>query len=355
MHFSTSSGFAFLVLALCSTAATAQPAAPASPPPSGRMVLDVVVTPKSGAPVSGLQQQDFTILDNKAPQTIASFAALGGPQAPIEVVVLIDTVNAGLTTVTYERAQIDKFFKADGGHLAYPTSLAIFDDAGVSMGESPTKDGNLLSAALAQSDLGLRTIHRDTGVTNDADRVHLSLIAAQKLAVKEAARPGRKIVVWVSPGWPLLSFANLNFDAQQNQQLFHQTVVMNTLLRRAGITLYSINPVGSTEGVHQLDYEAFLKGAAKVSQGVPAYLALQVMAIQSGGLALTGSNDIAGELEHCMTDFTAYYELSFDPPPGDRPDDLHTLQVKVSQPDVTARTRTIYYSQPSSSDSRMSR
>ena len=342
----TRPGFLSLFLALSSTAIPAQQAAPSSAPPSGRMYLDVVVTPKSGDPISGLPQQSFTILDNNASQAITSFAAQGGPQAPIEVVVLIDTVNAGLTTVTYARAEVDKFFKANGGHLAYPTSLAILEDAGVSMGESPTTDGNLLSAALAQSDLGLRTIHRDTGVTNDADRVHLSLVAAQKLAVKEAAIPGRKIVLWVSPGWPLLSSPGLNYDDQQQQLLFRQAVVMSTLLRRANVTFYTVNPVGAEEGAHQLDYDVFLKGASKSSQALPGYTSLQIMSIQSGGLALTGSNDIAGQLQRCMADFTAYYELSFDPPPGDRRDDLHTLQVKVSQPGVTARTRTIYYSQP---------
>jgi VWFA-related protein len=310
------------------------------------MVLDVVVTPKSGAPVSGLRQQDFTILDDKNPQTITNFAALGGPQAPIEVVVLVDTVNAGVTTVAIERAEIDKFFKANGGHLAYPTSLAILGDAGVTMGETPTMNGNLLSAALAQSDLGLRTIHRDTGASNDADRVHLSLVAAQKLVVTEAARPGRKIILWVSPGWPLLSNTNFNYDDKQTQQLFLQAVVMTTLLRRANVTFYTINPVGAEEGAHQLDYEQFLKGAAKPVQALPGYTALQVLSIQSGGLALTGSNDIEGELERCIADFSAYYELTFDPPPGDRRDDLHTLQVKVTQPGMTARTRTIYYSQP---------
>jgi len=310
------------------------------------MVLDVVVAPKSGPPVSGLQQQDFTILDNKTPRPITGFAEVGGPQAPIEVVLLIDTINAGITTVSTERAEIDKFFKANGGHLAYPTSLAILEDAGIAMGETPTKDGILLSTALAQSDLGLRSIHRDTGVANDADRVHLSLVAAEKLVVREAARPGRKIILWVSPGWPLLSQPGLNYDDQQTTQLFKMAVVMNTLLRRANVTFYTVNPVGATEGIHQLDYDVYLKGAGKPNQAVPADTALQVMSIQSGGLALTGSNDIAGQLERCMDDFTSYYELTFDPPPGDRRDELHALQVKVSQPGLTARTRTIYYSQP---------
>jgi len=39
---------------------------------NGIIKLDVVVTEKSGPPVGGLQQQDFTVLDNKAPQTITS-------------------------------------------------------------------------------------------------------------------------------------------------------------------------------------------------------------------------------------------------------------------------------------------
>src|SRR6185312_10803952 len=220
MKIRSSHAYISLVLALSSMALAAQQPSSSSPPASHPMVLDVVVAPKSGPPVSGLQQQDFTILDNKTPRPITGFAEVGGPQAPIEVVLLIDTINAGITTVSTERAEIDKFFKANGGHLAYPTSLAILEDAGIAMGETPTKDGILLSTALAQSDLGLRSIHRDTGVANDADRVHLSLVAAEKLVVREAARPGRKIILWVSPGWPLLSQPGLNYDDQQTTQLF---------------------------------------------------------------------------------------------------------------------------------------
>jgi len=38
-----------------------------------RIYLDVVVSPKSGSPMKGLPQSDFTILDNDVPQTITSF------------------------------------------------------------------------------------------------------------------------------------------------------------------------------------------------------------------------------------------------------------------------------------------
>jgi hypothetical protein len=91
--------------------------------------LDVVVTKKSGSTVTGLSQRDFTVLDNKAPQTITSFQALGGGEAPAEVIVVIDAVNAKPETIAYERNQIDKFFSANGGRLPHPTTFAIFADA----------------------------------------------------------------------------------------------------------------------------------------------------------------------------------------------------------------------------------
>src|ERR1700761_8010977 len=50
--------------------------------------LDVVATDSTGKPVSGFQQQDFTILDNNQPQKITSFEAVQGATAdpPLEVV-----------------------------------------------------------------------------------------------------------------------------------------------------------------------------------------------------------------------------------------------------------------------------
>ncbi|MGA9246074.1 MAG: VWA domain-containing protein, partial [Silvibacterium sp.] len=60
----------FLLLPWFSAAVTSaqQDDSQAPPTVNGRIYLDVVVTPKSGPPVAGLQQQDFTLLDNKAPQ-----------------------------------------------------------------------------------------------------------------------------------------------------------------------------------------------------------------------------------------------------------------------------------------------
>jgi VWFA-related protein len=304
----------FLLLPWFSAAVTSaqQDDSQAPPTANGRINLDVVVTPKSGPPVAGLQQQDFTLLDNKAPQPITSFQALGGSQAPIEVILLVDAVNNTFTNIAYERGQIENLLHANGGHLAHPTALAVLTDAGVKMQEGFSTDGNALSVSLDQYTVGLRDIRRSAGFYGATERLQLSLQALSDLIARETPRPGRKVVLWISPGWPLLSGPNVQLDSKQQQQIFQSVVSLSNQLRRARITLYSINPLGASDSTRVFYYEQFDKGVAKPSQAVPGNLGLQVLAVQSGGLALTSSNDIAALLQECLVDTDAYYELSFD-------------------------------------------
>jgi hypothetical protein len=75
-------------------------------------------------------------------------------------------------------------------------------------------------------------------------------------------------------------------------------------------------------------------------------LSLQIVAFQSGGLALASDNDVAKHIKKCLADTGAYYELSFVPAPADRRDEYHNLLVQVAKPGLTARTRTGYYAEP---------
>jgi VWFA-related protein len=95
-----------------------------------------------------------------------------------------------------------------------------------------------------------------------------------------------------------------------------------------------------------LYYQDFLKGVSKSSQVNVGDLSLQVLAVQSGGLALASSNDIVSLLDKCQADTEAYYELSFVPAVADHRDEYHNLLVQVAKPGLTARTRTGYYAEP---------
>jgi VWFA-related protein len=334
------------VALLCAAALSAQEQTAALRDAS-RIHLDVVVTAKSGPPVSGLQQQDFTLLDNKSPREITSFRAIAGNQAPVEVVLVVDAVNADYQTVAYEREQIDKVLRSDGGHLRQAMALAFFTDTGTQIQEGFSTDGNGLSSLLENYTVGLRNVRRSTGVYGAEERFKLSLQALDMLTAREAGRPGRKLVLWVSPGWPLLTGPRTDLDSKQEQQIFADVVGLSTRLRQARITLYSINPLGADESqVRASYYEEFVKGVKEPSKVEPANLALQVLATQSGGLALDFNNDVAGLLRKCLADTQAYYEITFDPPLPDRRDEYHQLEIKVGKPGLTARTRQGYYAQP---------
>lgn len=337
-----------LVPLLCTAGVSAQQHSPLTQPGAGRIFLDVVVTPKSGPPVSGLQQKDFILLDNKVPQTITSFQAVDGRQAPIEVILVVDAVNIGYEVVAYERTQIDKFLRADEGHLAHPTAVAVLTDTGTDIQERFSIDGNTLSASLDQYTVSLRNVGQSAGFWGAAERFQYSLEGLQELAGREASGLGRKIILWVSPGWPLLSGPGMELDKKEQQQFFADIVGLSTQFLQGRITLYSIDPLGTADAAStRISYwENFLKGVSKPSQVQLGDLALQVLATQSGGVALNSSNDIAALLRECLSDTRAYYELSFDPPRGDQSHEYHQLEIHITQPGLTARTRQGYYSQP---------
>jgi hypothetical protein len=77
-------------------------------------------------------------------------------------------------------------------------------------------------------------------------------------------------------------------------------------------------------------------------------LALQVLAVQSGGLALSLSNYVSEEMQQAIADTQTYYEISFDPPVARQPDEYHQIQIKVARPGLSARTRQGFYVQPAS-------
>jgi len=323
-----------LVPLICTPQVSARQSHSQTHPGDGKIRLDVVVTPKSGPPVSGLQQQDFTVFDNKAPQTILTFQAVRGREAPIDVVIVLDDVNIGFANAAYERSEIDKFLRTDRGHLAHPMALAFLTDDGIRVLDEFSSDGNELSARLDKSSLGLHSIRRSGGLDSDVERLQISMKALFELGTREAARPGRKIIIWVSPGWPLLSGM---LDATQEQQIFRNIVNISTLLREGQITLYSVGT---------RNWGDYLKEVGKPSQAQMGNLELQVIATQSGGLALTSGNDITAFIKQCLADTQAYYEISFAPPLDQQRDEYHRLEVHVAKPGLTARTRQGYYSEP---------
>jgi VWFA-related protein len=313
------------------------------------MTLDVHVTDKSGNPVRGLQLQDFTILDNNHPQTIGYFEPVesgGTDNPPAEVILAIDAVNAAFSTVGYEHNQIRNFLLQNGGELPAPVSIIAFTSNGTKIVKTSSRDGKQIAAAYDAFQTGLRDLSGSQGVFGAQERFDLSLRSFDSLAAYAARIPGRKLIIWVSPGWPLLLSPNLHFSSQSQQQLFGMILKQSAGLSRSRITVYSIDPNGTEDvGISQY-YSEFLKGVSAPDRVQPGNLALQVLAIQSGGRALIGNNDISAAIASCIAESTDYYVVAFAASPTEAANQYHTLTIKIDKPNATARTRTGYYAQP---------
>lgn len=332
---------------LLSLAGLAQPggaAKQADDSDSHLITLDIVAADKSGQPVAGLTEQDFTVLDNTRPQKIVSFRAVESPTAdlPVELVLVVDEVNDSLVNVAYAKDQISKFLRTNGGKFSMPVSLVFFSDSGATIGGEPSVDASVLLAELNKDRTPLHTILRSQGPYGQNDRFELSLRAIEQLIDEESPRPGRKLMVWISPGWPFLDFLHVDPTRKTRQQIFNTIVGLSARLREARITLYSVDPLGVSRSIY---YQEFLSTIKDASQAQHGNLGLQVLASRSGGLVLTANNDIASEIATCISDANAYYVLSFEAAAGDGPNEFHSLDIRIDKPGVSARTRSGYYAE----------
>ncbi|MGA7343154.1 MAG: VWA domain-containing protein [Terracidiphilus sp.] len=317
-------------------------------PAGAGISLDVVVADKSGKPVPGLTLSDFTLLDNKQPSKILSFRSSDGTAQPadplVQVILLFDTVNTDFDAVSFARQQTENFLRQNGGHLAVPVSIYWLTNEGINQQQELSTDGNALAAQLDAATSRLRTINRAAGAYGAIERFELSTRMLDTLAQNELHVPGRKLLIWAGPGWPMLDNPEIDVSSKGQQALFSEIVRMSALMREAHIELDSISQ--GMPGPDTYLYQSFVKGVKKLQQAGASNLSLKVLAVQSGGLVLSPTNDLSSSIARCMQDAGPFYTLSFAPPPADGPNEYHELQVRIGRPGLTAHTNTGYYNQP---------
>ncbi len=309
----------------------------------GRIHLDVVVKDASGKPVTGLQAQDFSILDEGKPQKIVSFAAFDGGKTkadpPVQMVLVVDCVNNGFVELGYIRQGLTRFLRQNQGHLAQPTTIVRFAVSGVQVLSKPSTDGNALAAMV--DDMGAAT--KPGGL----EYFSVSLKALSTLVNQEANEPGRKMLIWLGPGWPTpapIGQAFTKVDARDQRADYQLLAQLAKAMQEGRIALY-----GGNSGADFYMRE-FLKPVRKVSETDPRDLSLDVLALKSGGHGeLSGINRdsaVTDILNSFVDEASTFYSLSFDPPRVRKADEFHELRIVLDRPGLKVHTITGYYDEP---------
>jgi len=310
--------------------------------------LDVLVTDNSGKPVSDLEPFDFSILDENQPRKILGFRRTDGASGskldpPVEVILVLDAVNMPYQVATRFRLEMEKFLRENDGHLAQPVSIYMFTSEGLRVQPAPSRDGNALAAMLDQSTGTVRARDAAGGIYSLDEQFKSSYQTISGMAENLSHKPGRKIVIWAGSGWPLL---NERFFIQTDVSrgtYFRQIAALQNKLRDARVTLYSLF---ATAGLTNTLYQGFLKPVREVRKMEIGDMALQVLAVHTGGRVLDPSNDVKGQIDACVSEIGEYYTLAFLPPPAVKADEYHDLSVVVNKPGLKVRTVTGYYNEP---------
>jgi VWFA-related protein len=317
----------------------------------GLIQLDVAVKDSTGNPISGLGGTDLSLLENGRAQSILSFQAFDGrgtsSEPPVKIILLIDEIALSPDLARDERLAVLAYLHNAGGRLERPVSVFLLADTGL-WTVANSGDGTLLAREIEHNDFTLvrHNLGWQLGPTSPGAKDTASdsaLKALGQIATEERRRPGRKLLLWVGPGWGMGSGAYAD-AAQGSTSTFDVVWWFSALLREAHLVLYSFT-VGETDPRGGL-YKDYLDGVSVPKKASFMNLYRKVLAVQSGGRVMDDSLDLVRQIESCVRDAGSFYRISFNPFSADHPNEYHDLKVVVDRPGLVAHSNTGYYDQP---------
>ena len=165
-----------------------------------------------------------------------------------------------------------------------------------------------------------------------------ALIALGAIAIEGRRSPERKQLFWLGSPWPVVR--------SSWKRLFETTTELSTRLREALISVW-FGDFWRLPDEDAFPYQNFLKAATADESTSIENVALQVLAVQSGGGELKGEGDAAELIGKTAAQASAFYTVTFDPPRTDTLDEYHDLKVTTGKPGLAVTTRTGYYNEPS--------
>jgi VWFA-related protein len=368
------SAFAVL-LALARPGAQEPPRNAAPQPPVFRsgvqlVEIDVSVTDKRGEFVRGLTRNDFEVIEDGVRQPIASFQFLDIPIDP-PAPATFNPVEADVTTNTTEGRMYVMLLDccapvagsaAGGGSLRAPgwavefvnrvlrpndLMAVVHVQGNVSDGQGFTSNKTLLSTSINKF-FNASSIGSGGGSNDPCDVLKekvLKLRSTYEAIENVSERLGnvngrRKAILWVNADIPFDLNADLAALSAANPDSpcggaamagsvasMHRDAIR--IATRNNVAIYPVDPAGLTTSL----------GGREMGR----VAALRQVAEDTGGEAVTGTNNYAAAYDRIVRQNSTYYLIGYYPRTEYRDGKFHNVTVRVRQRDVTVHSKKGYF------------
>jgi VWFA-related protein len=396
--------------------AAAPPAAPAAPVTAAAETfsesiqvsvvdLDVFVTDKAGKPVTGLRKEDFTVLEDGKPVEVSNFfaengrtaaaasaagaripsataAAPGSTDQRLRLVVFIDDVNFSVANRSRilqsvgtflhtelkpgDEAMIVRYDEKLVVRQPFTSDLARLDADLAAILELPSDVRKFNASYIQAVEELVQSINGGEGfgplaeasvsnwASQESSAVRGALNALDSVVSSLAGVPGRKTLLYVSDGLPLVPglelftlisrrFASPDADKRTPgmvAQRFDLTPRFRQITSHASrnrITFYPIESYGTRDGASsQYTTERLMN----------RHNGLRILALDTGGRELFNATNVPAALARMEQDLTTYYSLGYQPQrAGDEAEHKIEVRVKARNADLV-RYRRWYRDKP---------
>jgi VWFA-related protein len=366
-----------MMLGLSARAQTPDPVPPVGPPgyqastlkvTTRIVVLDVVVTDKQGKLVDRpLTKDDFTIFEDRVPQTIRSFetpsdhtmpTVVAGQavvnsaadlkkigDAPVTVLVL-DELNSKFEDMSYSRQMMIKYLQEQPRVLNQPTVLMIAMNTSFQQVHDYTQDRDALIDVVKHHmpEYLWRMMNGGGGGPAAVERTAQVLAALQQIAQASNGTAGRKNLIWVGNGFPSADLVGMPADQADLIEAAIRRCTARMLAAR--ITMYTINPMaGSSSTIDVVDPEDLdLASEVDADPFGSGMVTFSSLASATGGIAFLGRNDLNNVIAEGVAKGEHYYTMSYSPTnKSETALKYRSIRIEMTNKDLHATTRDGYF------------
>jgi VWFA-related protein len=413
---------ALLVHLLASVATIGLAAQPPAAPPDQRpavtfrteinfVEIDAVVTDGEGRFVAGLTKDDFEVIEQGAPQPIATFSLVhipvvrtasvadGGRRAvepdtasnrqPFDgrvFLLLLDDLQTDRARTAHVRRAAQEFVSR---HVASNDLAAIAFTSGAASGQDFTSSRPRLLAAIdrfggvklpsrtiatiravemgevaeIKYDMGRMIPPKDPHEDERTLRAKASLESLTQMSrFLGGIRGRRKALIYVGEGIdhelvdPVIIDQPAVRDTAGVREAMRNAVAEAT---RANVSVYTIDPRGlstSDEAITvrtvTMDPTTPLSTMRLVDEVARSHLWLRSVSEETGGIPFLNTNDTTGPFGRIVDDSSSYYILGYYAPPGRKDGGFRRVDVRVTRPGLQVRARQGYYAPSSGAPSK---